>query len=337
MVVNSLYLAKPNKLKKAPSGTPSIPNNNDSVLEVRMFNVGAGEAILVIFPPSRAWLVDGGTTNGDAKNEILGEKLADYLKSNNLKLEALVASHPHKDHVGAVAYLLRKNPKLASKLLYYYTKELAGKEKEWLHDLENELTKLDDKVEWNDMKNKHREVEISNDVSAHLFAGSGEEAYTSVFMHVHFRNARLFFAGDVHCSYENRLLDKYGESDFRSDVLKITHHGSSTGTGKKFVSAVKPALAIASTSIDGGHRLEKDAIDRLPLSCKKLQTLIDGDITIRTEGKSIAGGVLYDIRTSSNGSISATGLFANALGVPASSEQKALKDQKSAPECLEQP
>lgn len=335
MPAKSLYVAKPNKLKPAPSGTPSI--SKDGALEVRMFNVGSGEAILLIFPPSRVWLVDGGTTNGKIKNEILGKELAKYLKSRDLILESLVASHPHVDHVGAVSYLLKKKPKLASKLSYFYTKELGGKEKDWLQDLENELKLLGNKVEWNDMKNKHREIEISNQVSVHLFAGSGEGAYTSVFMHVHYKEAKLFFAGDVHCTYENKLLDRYGKADFRADLLKITHHGSSTGTGNKFVDAVKPALAIASTSIDGGHRLEKDVIKRLPRFCKKLQTLIDGDITIRTAGRSIQGGVLYESKTSSNGSALPTGLFAHALDVPSISDQKALPDQKSAPECLAEP
>src|SRR3990172_3236644 len=109
MAAHSLYVARPNKLSPAPHDTPPIPRDGSNVFEARMFNVGAGEAILITFPLSRAWLIDGGATNGNAKNRELGEKLAGYLKSKNLELEALVASHPHKDHVGAVSYLLVKN------------------------------------------------------------------------------------------------------------------------------------------------------------------------------------------------------------------------------------
>jgi beta-lactamase superfamily II metal-dependent hydrolase len=78
-----------------------------------MFNVGAGEVILLIFPDKRTWLIDGGSTNSTPRNEELAKGLAEYLKDNDLILEALIPSHPHKDHAGAIAPLLAGKPKLA--------------------------------------------------------------------------------------------------------------------------------------------------------------------------------------------------------------------------------
>ena len=60
-----------------------------------------------------------------------------------------------------------------------------------------------------------------------------------------------------------KLLDAFGEEDFRTDLLKVTHHGSSSGTAKIVVKAIKQGIAIASTAEDGGHRLEKDTLKRL--------------------------------------------------------------------------
>src|SRR5262249_13750881 len=91
----------------------------NSHLEVRMVNVGKGEAILITSPNGRAWLVDGGCGNGNSKNQTLGQKLAAHLRQSNLALEALVPSHPHKDHVGAVASLLSAGPPLADPLTIY--------------------------------------------------------------------------------------------------------------------------------------------------------------------------------------------------------------------------
>ena len=59
-----------------------------SNLEVRMFNVGEGEAILVIFPGRRTWLIDGGSTNSPGPNERLGRLLVVYLEGRGLMLEA---------------------------------------------------------------------------------------------------------------------------------------------------------------------------------------------------------------------------------------------------------
>ena len=59
----------------------------NSHLEVRMFHVGDGEAILIAFPNGRAWLVDGGSGVGTKNNQELGQQLADMLV-NGLKKQS---------------------------------------------------------------------------------------------------------------------------------------------------------------------------------------------------------------------------------------------------------
>ena len=63
----------------------AVPNSErkaafeQAPLEIRMFNVGGGEAILLIFPGNRAWLVDGGSSNSPNLNQKLGDGLVTYL------------------------------------------------------------------------------------------------------------------------------------------------------------------------------------------------------------------------------------------------------------------
>src|SRR5213593_3755529 len=91
-----------------------------SALEVRMFNVGGGEAILLVFPENRAWLVDGGSSDSAGRNEVLGNGLVDYLTERKLVLEAFVPTHPHVDHVGAVGTILdRAGAQLAPQMTVY--------------------------------------------------------------------------------------------------------------------------------------------------------------------------------------------------------------------------
>ena len=71
-------------------------------LEIRMFYVGHGELNLIVFPDRRAWIIDVGSGNGWADNNTLGGLIAGYLTTEDLTLDALVMSHAHKDHVGAV-------------------------------------------------------------------------------------------------------------------------------------------------------------------------------------------------------------------------------------------
>ncbi len=273
---------------------------DQSPLEVRMFNVGAGEAILLVFPGNRAWLIDGGATNSPDHNEILGQGLVDYLSERHLALEAFVPSHPHVDHVGGVATILdRGGAVLAPSMTIYQSDDPTWDlDRAWLNDLRAKIAALGSQVQVLRLRDAHREVMIADEVRAHLFAESGDGAYTSIFLDLRFRGARLLFTGDAHCPYEKELLDRFGEEDFRADVLKVTHHGSSSGTATRVVDAVRPGIAIASTCDDSGHTLELDTLTRLggrPGPRVVYETLVDGDIILQTDGGDYRGGILYQV------------------------------------------
>lgn len=308
----TFLMVRENRAKTAHPTAAQRAAFKKSFLEVRMFNVGGGEAILLIFPDKRAWLVDGGSSNSNPRNQKLGEALAGYFKARGLILDALVPSHPHVDHVGAVSFLLRAKPKLSKTVRYFFCDDPTWHlEREWIDDLEGELAKLASPVEKVSLRSAHREIDLADSVEAHLFAGSGDGAYTSVFLHLHFGAARLLFTGDSHCLYELNLVGRFGENDFRSDVLKVTHHGSSSGTAQGLVDAVKPGIVVASTAQDDGHRLERDTLERLggrPGPRAVFETQIDGDIILRTDGKAQGGGILYEVE------FEKPGRFAEATG-----------------------
>lgn len=304
--------ARPSALRKAEF--------EQSCLEARMFNVGHGEAILLVFPQRRAWLIDGGSSNSSTLNEKLGEGLLAYLGERDLTLEAFVPSHPHKDHVGAVATVLASgSSQIAPDVAIYRSEDATWNlDKTWLNELRDSIAGHGN-VRVLALRNAHREVVISEGVRAHLFAGSGEGAYTSIFLQLRFHKTRLLFTGDSHCSYEKELVDLFGAEDFRADVLKVTHHGSSSGTAKAVVDAVRPGIAFASTGDEPGHTLELDTLQRLggrPGPRAVYETLVDGDIILRTDGREYRGGVLCDV------AFETPGRFAVALGA----ETRALED-----------
>jgi competence protein ComEC len=300
-----------------------------SNLEVRMFNVGEGEAILVVFPDRRTWLIDGGTTNNLKPNETLGDLLVGYLEARGLTLEACVASHPHVDHAGALATILTSDSAaLAAKVTIYRAETAWTGTAKWLLRYQQAVSGLGPAVEDVTLSNAHREIEISDGVAAHLFAGSGAGPYTSLFMQLRFQSARLLFTGDAQCAYEVGLLKSFGAVDFRADMLKITHHGSSSGTAGSVLEAIKPAFAIASTADDGGHRLEADTLERVvgPAGKRRVfETHVDGDIIVRTDGAPYQGGVLYQVEFTSPGE------FANQLHaqvIPADQIQRQRTDDR---------
>ncbi len=159
-----------------------------SPLEIRMFNVGGGEAVLVVFPGNRAWLVDGGSSNSTSLNQKLGDGLVKYLQERNLVLETLVPSHPHIDHVGAVATILdHAGPRLASSVTIYRSADSTwDADHQWLKDLRTKIDALGNQVQVIALQDAHREVAIAGSVRAHFFAGHGDGPYTSMLFNLHF-------------------------------------------------------------------------------------------------------------------------------------------------------
>ncbi len=307
--------ARPNAARRAKF--------EETHLEVRMFNVGHGEAVLLVFDGERAWIIDSGS-NSKPRNALLGQRLIEYLEEQNLTLEVIVPSHPHFDHAGAFETILgSSSSQIASPLTIYRSDDATWHSTTgWRKRFRDAVEKRQGSgggVEEIALRNAHREVHISNGVEAHLFAGSGDGPYTSLFVHLRYHDARLLFTGDAHCGYEIELLESFGEEDFRADALKVTHHGSSSGTARRVVEAAHPGIVFVSTGEDSGHRLERDTLDRLGGHSGRVgrgergvrpvfETVVDGDIILQTDGRLYRGGLLYKVE------FEVPGRFADDLG-----------------------
>ncbi|HAS54702.1 MAG TPA: hypothetical protein DCS42_11570 [Nitrospiraceae bacterium] len=69
--------------------------------------------------------------------------------------------------------------------------------------------------------------------------------------------ARFLFTGDCEADAEAALLS--GRIDLSCDVLKVPHHGSKSSSTAEFVSAARPAIAVASAGRTNrfGHPAEE--------------------------------------------------------------------------------
>ncbi|MCZ6581709.1 MAG: hypothetical protein O6761_00855 [Thaumarchaeota archaeon] len=273
-------------------------------LEMRMFNVGAGESIL-LRNQSKAIFVDGGSNQRKERNVNLGDVLRKFLK-NKVKLNVIVASHNHVDHLNALSTML-KDPIdniLAKDAYFYYNGEVMGT---WLsRTLMNRMEKLE----------KKNLITIQEITDFTKIGGFGKQnitmfvngrnkpkpVYKSIFMHIPYGNATFLLTGDAYKSYEDDLTEDSQKSAYlRSDVLKITHHGSSGGTSENFLENVRPAISVSSSTIDPNHKLESDVKKRILKhgGIIKVTGSEDGDIIIRTDGYEWESegdrGVLYEV------------------------------------------
>ncbi|MDP2930592.1 MAG: MBL fold metallo-hydrolase, partial [bacterium] len=110
---------------------------------------------------------------------------------------------------------------------------------------------------------------------------------SSLVLRVVYGQNEFMLTGDTSKSVEKKIANS--EMEIASDVLKISHHGSSTASSDIFLERVKPELAVIQVGKDNkyGHpdpgvleRLEKYGI-------RILRTDQDGDIRLFSDGKNI--------------------------------------------------
>lgn len=257
----------------AAACAPSAPTRGEAY--ARYFSVGQGDAAVFVW--------DGGAILFDAGTNDSEDKLVSYLRAMGVdRLDAMVLSHPHDDHIGGADAVLR-----ACDVGEVIMPSSSGDEEDeealfaaaWDEGCPLYEAKAGDVYEFGDVK-----VEILSPLSY-----TGDANDDSAVAVLTFGKMKFMFTGDIESGGEGELLDAYGADALDVDVLKVAHHGSSTSTGEKFLEAASPDIAVISCGVDNdyGHphaevvgRLESHGVD-------VMRTDRDGAVTVYTDGESV--------------------------------------------------
>lgn len=222
-------------------------------LRVVFCDVGQGDSALVILGRFQA-LID----TGDNKLKLLS-CLGKQMPFWDRKIEVLFVSHPDKDHSGLVDELKK------------------------IYEVEMEITKPEE----NDIvryANLSFDILKGNHVDDDSDGGSKDTNKQSVIMRLRYGEFSVLFVGDIDLSGELAVMDMGVLK--KTEVLKVSHHGSKYGSGAEFLDKVKPRYAVISVSAKNnyGHP-SSDTLLRLDaVGAKVLRTDIDGMITFETNG-----------------------------------------------------
>jgi len=326
-VPSYFYIRGKNSVTKVK--TPSkrfLKSFRDKAMEMKMFDVDKGGQAIIIRNQEKAILYDAGV---DKKNMIPGlvMKLYHYLKDNNVKLRALVASHNHIDHANVFAPLL-EHPKVPNS-------EILRGDVEFFHqNIDRPTTEF-----YNTMIRVITTVTNIPDVPINawdiekisgwgvnqtitLFCGpdvakkGDKRLYRSVLLRATIGKAKFLLTGDIASKPTEKkiIINKSTKKLLKKiDVLQITHHGSSDGTSHDFLTHVSPALFFTSSDqSDPNHDLSPQTEARIICYIEDKKDKFDtphytifntswhGDIIIRTDGESrkIDGeeGVLFEVK-----------------------------------------
>lgn len=209
-------------------------------LEIHMIDVGQGDAIALRTPQWRWILVDAGDQWGETD---VGERIvAPYLRRRGGDIAAFILSHPHADHIGGAASILRKVPVAfvwdggypqPSSVYDDVLSEAHRRRVKWRAARVGTLVDIDG-VKLTILSPDSAEIANAPDANA-----------ASVVVMAEFRGVRVLLTGDAERDVERRLVEHFGR-ELRADVLKVGHHGSSTSTTQQLVDAVQPRVALIS-------------------------------------------------------------------------------------------
>ena len=247
-------------------------------ISVHILDVGQGDAVL-IQTTAKNILIDAGPADA-------ADKVVAYLRGQGVReLDLVIATHPHADHIGGMAQVMRRfsvadivMPQIPEKLGasgYSYEKLLEAVAAKGLritrprpgdtYDLGGAtLTILGPVAE--DTTNMN-----NNSVVARLDYGT----------------TSFLFTGDGEAEEEESLLQAGAE--LSADVLKAGHHGSKTSSTGEFLQAVNPRWAAISCGWENSYGHPHSTVLRSleGLGAAVWRTDLDGSVVFYSNGEDI--------------------------------------------------
>ncbi|MFO8029909.1 MAG: DNA internalization-related competence protein ComEC/Rec2 [Cyclonatronaceae bacterium] len=210
------------------------------VLRVTFFDVGQGDAVLIETPGGHRFLYDTGAWSPgfDSATRTL---VPEFRAMGIRKLDGVILSHPHADHIGGAASLLDhvmvdtiyQSPATYDSRLYHRYMSLATEKGIPVRLLESGHL-------------------IDTDPSMPMLVLAPSEEIPardpnnmSVVLMVLYGDTRLLLMGDAEKETEALLVERFGPV-LRADLLKVGHHASRTSSTGPFLEQVGTKKAVAS-------------------------------------------------------------------------------------------
>jgi competence protein ComEC len=259
-----------------------IPGPVAPRLQLRIFDVGQGDAALLVFPNGQRLLVDAGPDSSGLDTLLQGQGIT--------TIDEVAITHAHADHYGGLRQLLGKiKPR---RLL------LPGRTSAWTPEFLRLVRYIADtlaidtlcltagaslsgygtgKVQclWPDLENHP------------AYALDSLNAFSLV-LRIDNGSGSILMAGDINFDSESDLIAKGALSE--ATLLKVPHHGSATSTSSSFLSRVRPRLSLISAGFqnDFGHPADLTLTRLAQCGSRVMRTDKEGTLCVEMDSE---GGV----------------------------------------------
>jgi competence protein ComEC len=270
------------------------PRAIDPRLRITVLDVGQADAIVVQTPRGHALLVDAGgrlergtQTTGSVAEQVGERVVVPFLLRHGIhELDAIVVSHPHGDHVGGCAPVLRK----------LRVAEVAdGGQRYGGHAYRDCVSVARSggvpivypRAGWQWRTTDGVVLRFLGPSLPFIANSRNDINENSVAFVLRYRAFCMLFTGDAGAAAERRFLSE-GVA-LRCDVLKVGHHGSAYSSTPEFIEAVRPRYAIVSVGRHNvfGHPAASTLETLQRFGVEVHRTDEDGAVTIVSDGNAV--------------------------------------------------
>jgi competence protein ComEC len=263
----------------------------DGRLHVTVLDIGQGDSILLQGPKGGRMLID---TGPDPDLEL--RRLDARIPAWDRRIDVVVLTHPHEDHVGGLWLLLERyriGTVVESGMVGLgpgdgaYRRVLAQQKRATQKVAAGDRLALDGielDVDW----------PPAGTVPARASSDGKQVNNESIVLDLRFGSRRMLFTGDMEQEIDPQLIARGLAAHLGGaiDVLKVAHHGSGTATTDALLDVLQPRVAVISVGADNdyGHP-SPNTINRLNShGATVYRTDLDGSVDISTNGSDLVVG-----------------------------------------------
>jgi len=252
-------------------------------LVVTYLDCGQGDSILLQTPDNKSILIDAGPLEASEGLDAGRDAIAPYLREQGIRrLDVVVFSHPHMDHIGGFKYILKNfsvgyvydvgysypSPdykdvlSLIQKKNIKYSVARSGDTLDWGPSLKVRVLGPPRELPWDN----------PND--------------NSMLIQVQHGKVKFLFTGDIEKEAEFEAVIRHGPT-LESQIFKAPHHAANTSSTKEFLDHVRPETVVVSCGRRNrfGHPNKKIIGRYEDYGLRVYRTDLQGHIRVISDGK----------------------------------------------------
>lgn len=251
---------------------------DEASFSLHVIDVGQGDCILVKCN-DKAMLVDAGSRGNDAK-------ILSYLEKQGVeKLDYVVATHPHEDHIGSLDKVIAGMD--VGEIIMPRMPEGATPTTRTYESLLDEIEKKNMQITAARVGESFYLGDALVRILAPVREYGSDYNNMSVVLYIEFGESSFLLMGDAEDKSEKDIMGTF--DDISADVIKIGHHGSKTSSTQDFLAAVNPRYALISVGLNNKYEHpDEGVLERLrDKNIQYFRTDLKGTIVVSSDGEKI--------------------------------------------------